>query len=396
MCRAITKCVCYVLLTIIALLGALIAWCSTTPIPEGTLFATVIPLMQGSPPQTLFGSLVKPSTPPVPDEMKPLPRPKNERMVALAGTGDMMPANGLGMCCRASAYDDESVRRTVLWYLLQGGRHIDTAMLYLNHKPIGDAIEAAIARGVPRAEMFVVTKLSDRAYAAGKETIDALLLEFARDLKVEYLDLVLLHVPKAFVPIGHSCTDWGQCRTAAWRALASAKQRGIVRNIGVSNFDIPQLEEIESMPETRDAPIAANQLQLSPFAPSFAFEIASWCQAHSVAVVAHSPLSGMEQAKATSHEVIATIAAKHASLRTPTQVLLKWAIQKGFCVIPGSGNPAHQASNLRIYDAELSADDMAAIDALKDHGSFFYMDMRETKGPIAKNAATAEPSKDEP
>ena len=63
-------------------------------------------------------------TPAVPADMKPHPRPTNERFVTLAGTGDQMPANGLGMCCRASAYDDESVRRSVLWYLLQGGRQI--------------------------------------------------------------------------------------------------------------------------------------------------------------------------------------------------------------------------------------------------------------------------------
>ena len=110
------------------------------------------------------------------------------------------------MCCRGSAYDDESVRRTVLWYLLQGGRHIDTAMLYLNHKPIGMAIEEAIARGVPRSEIFLVTKLTDRAYSKGKETIDGLLLEFARDLRVEYLDLVLLHVPRPFIALGHTCS----------------------------------------------------------------------------------------------------------------------------------------------------------------------------------------------
>ena len=136
-CRAIAKWVCYAVLALLALLGLLAAWSFTTPVPEGTFFATVFPLMKGIPPQTLFGSLVRPSTPPVPADMLPLPRPAKESFVTLAGTGDPMPANGLGMCCRASAYDDESVRRTVLWYLLQGGRHVDTAMLYLNHKPIG-------------------------------------------------------------------------------------------------------------------------------------------------------------------------------------------------------------------------------------------------------------------
>eukprot|EP00316_Scyphosphaera_apsteinii_P024202 CAMPEP_0119320004 /NCGR_PEP_ID=MMETSP1333-20130426/51134_1 /TAXON_ID=418940 /ORGANISM="Scyphosphaera apsteinii, Strain RCC1455" /LENGTH=321 /DNA_ID=CAMNT_0007326591 /DNA_START=253 /DNA_END=1218 /DNA_ORIENTATION=+ len=312
--------------------------------------------------------------------MKPLPRPAKERFITLPGTGDQMPANGLGMCCRASAYDDESVRRTVLWYLLQGGRHIDTAMMYLNHKPIGLAIEEATARGVPRAEIFVVTKLTDRAYASGKERIDALLVEFTRDLMVDYLDLVLLHAPKAFVPIGHSCTDWSKCRAAGWRALAAARKTGIVRNIGVSNFDVPQLEEIAALPETREAPIASNQFMLSPFAPSFAFETANWCLEHNVSIVAHSPLTGaFQKGKAAADETIQAIAAQHEHFHMATQVLLKWAIQKGFCVIPGSGNPKHQLSNLEIYSSELSAQDMSKIDSLKDSDGFFYQDMREIK-----------------
>ena len=111
-CRAIAKWMCYAVLALLALLGLLAAWSFTTPVPEGTFFATVFPLMKGIPPQTLFGSLVRPSTPPVPADMLPLPRPAKESFVTLAGTGDPMPANGLGMCCRASAYDDESVRRT--------------------------------------------------------------------------------------------------------------------------------------------------------------------------------------------------------------------------------------------------------------------------------------------
>lgn len=345
MFRAITKCLCYSVLLVVALLGLLIGYCSTTPIPEGTFFATLIPLIKMSPPQTLFGSLVKPTTPPVPAGMKPQPRPVKEQFIALAGTGDLMPANGLGMCCRASAYDDESVRRSVLWYLLQGGRHIDTAMLYLNHKPIGAAIEEAIARGVPRREIFVVTKLTDRAYSKGQETIDALLVEFAHDLRVEYLDLVLLHVPKAFVPILHSCSDWSKCRTDAWRALAKAKKRGIVRNIGVSNFDVAQLEEIAAMPEAQDAPIATNQFMLSPFSPSFAFETADWCLKHDVAVVAHSPLAGaMEQGKALAHETIAGIAAKHELLRSPTQVHAQCLTRRS-----QSHTPCHHAAATVVH-----------------------------------------------
>jgi len=380
----ITKILCYAMLAAVALLGALIGWCSTTPYPEGTFFATIFPLMGGFLPQTIVGDRVTPTTPPVPADMKPLPRPAKELFLKLSGTGDKMPANGIGTCCRPNAYDDESVRRAVLWYLLQGGRHIDTAMLYLNHKPIGRAIQEAVVRGVPRSEIFVVTKIYDRPYSKGKEVIDALLVEFTRELRVDYLDLVLLHVPKPFVPIGQACTDWAVCRADAWKALAAAKKRGIVRNIGVSNFDIPQMEALAALPESKDAPIAANQMMLSPFAPSSAFEIANWCQKNGVAVVAHSPLNGIQHSKSTTHETISAISAKHGSLRTQTQVLLKWALQKGFCVIPGTGNPEHMRSNLGIYDAELSANDVATIDGLRDDSSFFYMQMSDdTKAPAA-------------
>ena len=96
--------------------------------------------------------------------------------------------------------------RSVLWYLLQGGRHIDTAMLYLNHAPIGAAIVEAIGRGDPAARDFRRHQ-ADRAYSKGAAEIDALLLRFTRELRVDYLDLVLLHVPKALVPLGQTCTD---------------------------------------------------------------------------------------------------------------------------------------------------------------------------------------------
>ena len=175
---------CYTLLAVVLLLAVLVGWWATKEVPEGYMFATLIPLIQGSLPQTVFGSLVPPLTPPVPDDMVPMPRPDNERFVTLPSTGDRMPAIGLGMCCRASAYDDESVRRSVLWFLLQGGRHIDTAHLYMNHKPIGVAIQQAIARGVPREEIFLVTKVFDRAYAQGREHVEGLLHRYAEELQV--------------------------------------------------------------------------------------------------------------------------------------------------------------------------------------------------------------------
>ena len=284
------------------------------------------------------------------------------------------------MCCRASAYDDESVRRTVLWYFMQGGRHIDTAALYLNHKAIGVAIQQAIARGIPRSEMFIVTKLNDRRYAGGKAVIDPLLIEFAKELQVDYIDLILLHSPKAFVPIGHGGNnDWSKNRITAWKALAAAKERGIVRNIGVSNFDINHLTEINALPETKNAPISVNQFMLSPFSPSFAFKIAKYCQENNIVVVAHSSLSGIQKNAALNHATINQIKDSNDNLKTSSQVLLKWALQMGFVVIPGSGNPKHQISNLNIYSTSLTEKEMKIIQSLRDDDSMFYMDTRGVK-----------------
>ena len=284
------------------------------------------------------------------------------------------------MCCRASAYDDESVRRTVLWYFMQGGRHIDTAALYLNHKAIGVAIQQAIARGIPRSEMFIVTKLNDRRYAGGKAVIDPLLIEFAKELQVDYIDLILLHSPKALVPIGHGGNnDWSKNRITAWKALAAAKERGIVRNIGVSNFDINHLTEINALPETKNAPISVNQFMLSPFSPSFAFKIAKYCQENNIAVVAHSSLSGIQKNAALNHATINQIKDSNNNLKTSSQVLLKWALQMGFVVIPGSGNPKHQISNLNIYSTSLTEKEMKIIQSLRDNDSMFYMGTRGVK-----------------
>ena len=104
------------------------------------------------------------------------------------------------------------------------------------------------------------------------------------------------------------------------------------------------------------------------------FEI---CKENNIAIVAHSPLGGMEKDNALAHKTINAIKDGGAAFKTSAQVLLKWALQKGYAVIPGSGNPKHQASNLNIYSASLSEEDMKSLDALHDNGNFFYMDMRD-------------------
>ena len=237
--------------------------------------------------------------------------------------GGQMPANGLGMCCRPSAYDEETVSRSVLWYLLQGGWHIDTAQVYLNHKPIGAAIAQAIERGVPRAEIWVTTKLHKRFYDRGEETILGMVQEWLKELQVEYLDLVLLHQPKPLIPLFvHKCTNWTQCTASAWKAMAKTKTRGCVRSIGVSNFNIEQLKEIQALGA---APIAVNQFMLNPFSPAWAFDIASFCKENGIAVSGarththtHTNTHAPTHARARAHTHTRTHAHTHTHKHTHT------------------------------------------------------------------------------
>ena len=127
--------------------------------PVATFFSIFFTVPKGYLPPAIFGPFHPCPVPEVPADMVPRPVAKHARHVALPVTGDQLPQIGLGTCCRPTAYDPESIRRSVLWYLLLGGRHIDTASIYGNHKPIGEAIQEAIKRGIPRREILVATKL---------------------------------------------------------------------------------------------------------------------------------------------------------------------------------------------------------------------------------------------
>eukprot|EP00918_Siedleckia_nematoides_P055433 GHVU01120924.1.p1 GENE.GHVU01120924.1~~GHVU01120924.1.p1 ORF type:complete len:385 (+),score=62.42 GHVU01120924.1:122-1156(+) len=324
--------------------------------------------------------------------------PANQLFADLPG-GSKMPMTGLGMCCRVTAYHDESVRRSVLWYLLQGGRHIDTAALYLNHQAIGLGIKDAIARGIPRSEMFVTTKIwtTHYNYSLATEWVTDML----RELDLEYVDLVLMHAPRrnmgiypGFVPKWHKlwpewsaerkglvwygglaalwpnyededfkslgCATAKECRQQTWKALSEARDKGLIKEAGVSNFKIKHLKELAGLGL---APIAVHQLPYHPWIPKWLQEIVEYCKEQSIAVTGYTSLGGvMGTGKSLSTETLKELSAKHK--RSPAQVLQRWSLQKKVMVIPGSGNPAHMKENLEVLDFELTGEEMAQIDAL--------------------------------
>jgi len=385
----------------VVVLAIVVGWLQSTEVPIGTFFATIIPLTKGYLPSTIAGhgydgpilSMQK-LVPVLPDNARLLakPRPANEMFIELVpnkGEIHKLPMNGIGMCCRPAAYDDVLVERTVLWYLLEGGRHIDTAMLYLNHVAIGKALKrAAEEYGIPRSDVFLTTKIPPSFF--GYETTLKTVPPFLEELGVDYIDLVLMHFPSTvpvMFPKSKECKDLTnkQCRQETWKALSELRAKGMLRNIGVSNFGVHHLQEIEELRseignDDVAGPIAANQIPFNPWSPQSWVDSYEYCQKQGIAVTAYNSLGGLFQnALASTVDTLQDIAARHEN-RTVAQVLLRWSIQKNAAVIPGTGNPAHMRENLSVYDFELSPEEMSAIDKLREDElakKFFSMEPRE-------------------
>ena len=348
-----------------------VGWLSQQPLPDGWLYATLIPLSKGYLPPTIVGHGKMVGTPPIPDGLEPLPRPENEQFVTLQGTNDMMPMNGIGMCCRPTAYDDVMVERTILWFLLQGGRLIDGAHLYLNHEAIGKAIKTATTKyGIPRSEIFVVTKLPPAFF--GYNTTLNTVPTYADELGLDYVDLVLMHAPASFVPFlaPKECKDGKlsnkECRQGTWKALSELQQRGIVKNVGVSNFEVKHLQDLLELEDEGAAKIAINQIQFNPWMVSEWVDSASFCKENGIGIMGWNTLGGSlsQHGSAQTVTTLTDLAKKYG--RTVAQIMLRWAIQAGAIVIPGTGNPKYMKENLAIYEFELSDDEMKSITKLRE------------------------------
>lgn len=349
----------FVILPLITVaVAALVAYVSSTEYPLGTFF-------------WFLGRYAMPgstSTPPVPSGMTLSPRPAREMFVDLPG-GSKMPMLGLGLCCRPSAYDFDAVRNSVLWFLVQGGRLLDGAQLYLNHDAVGEGIKDAIALGIPREEIFMTTKImpgKDFGYKGTTEWVDRML----KELQLDYVDLVLIHFPRNFFGLfnetteykgaGMDCESARECRAGTWKALTEAREKGLIREVGVSNFRPVHMEHIQAL---NLAPIAVHQLQYHPWIPGWYQEIAEYNDKHNIKMTGYFSLGGgINKAKAETVATLNTIADHHN--RSKAQIMLRWSMQKGVSVIPGSGNPHHMKENLDTYGFELSPAEMAQIDAL--------------------------------
>ena len=165
-----------------------------------------------------------------------------------------------------------------------------------------------------------------------------------------------------------------QLRIDTWKGLSTLRDKGLIHNIGVSNFNIQHMQEIQALDL---APIATNQMQVHPWAPEWSRAIVRYCHENRIVVTGYFSLGGTDNKHKTLElEVLSEIARAHD--RRPAQILLRWSLQKNISIIPGTGNPRHMAENLGTYGFSLSDADMAKLDAMSAlpvKESFVFFDL---------------------
>lgn len=255
--------------------------------------------------------------------------------------GTEIPQLGVGVF----KVDPGEAQRVVTDAIEVGYRHIDTAAIYRNEAEVGAAIAAS---GVPRDELFVTTKLWNSDQTRGEEAFQ----ESLDKLGLDRVDLYLVHWPQPM---------FGEALTA-WRSLIKIHESGRATSIGVSNFEISDLEEIIS--ETGIVP-TVNQIELHPLHQRR--ELVEYCNAKGIRVEAWGPLA---QGKSDLFERPALLEPAAAHGKTPAQVILRWHAQQGRIIFPKTVRRERLVENAQIFDFELSASEMAAIDALDAQQNF--------------------------
>lgn len=243
---------------------------------------------------------------------------------------------------------DGDVAKAAVKAAIQAGyRHIDTAVAYGNEQSVGAGIKES---GIDRHQLFITSKLFNDAhsYDAAAQSIDRSL----QNLQTDYLDLYLIHWPNPVAIRDH----WQEGNAAAWQAMEDAIQAGKLRAIGVSNF---RQQHLDALLKTATIKPAVNQIMLNPsdLQPAVTKTNAEL----GLLSEAYSPLgTGGLLSNATVKQVAAETG------KSPAQVLIRWSLQHGFLPLPKSIHPQYIQANTDVFDFELTAAQMTALDAL--HG----------------------------
>ncbi len=259
-----------------------------------------------------------------------------------------IPAVGLGVW---KTPEGREVEQSVEWALEIGYRLIDTAKIYGNEQGVGKAIKNS---GVPRDQIFVTTKLwnSDQGQSTTLKAID----ESLEKLGLDYVDLYLVHWPYAAWPFEKK-DDSPAMRQETWQAMEQIYKSGKAKTIGVSNYTIKHLEEMNSYAKI---PPVVNQVEFHPFL--YQKELLDYCKQNNIIIEAYCPLVHGEKL----HDPrIGEIAQKYD--KTNAQVLLRWSLQHGNIVIPKSTHRERLEENFQVFDFELAGEDMVVLDSMDEN-----------------------------
>jgi len=282
----------------------------------------------------------------------------------LIGTQQDMPIVGLGTWKSKPG----EVQQAVETALKSGYRHIDCARAYGNEKEVGNGLSSSIKQGlVKREDVFITSKLWNVFHKY--EDVHGTVMDSLKDLQTSYLDLYLIHWPQAYVNNGnmfpkdsngkfiYSDDDY----VDTWKAFIELQKEGLIKNIGVSNFNEYQISRI--IKETNVVP-SVHQIEIHPYLINK--NMVDFCQSNKIAVTAYSPLGSPDRPWAAKDEPvllddpkIKEIAARLG--KSPAQVVLRYQIQRNVIVIPKSVTASRIESNLKLFDFKLSDEDMKII-----------------------------------
>jgi len=303
--------------------------------------------------------------------------------VLTLNTGAKFPAIGLGTW---KSKVGEVYNAVVSAVKDAGYRHIDCAHVYQNEHEVGDALKHLFDTGVvKREEIFITSKLWNTFHAP--TAVPGALETTLKNLKLDYLDLYLIHWPQGFKE--NTTELWPRDASGktqfsdvdyvdTYKAMLKLKDAGKVKSIGVSNFNIEQLDRI--IKETNVVP-AVNQIESHPYLPQK--ELIEYSKKKGIIITAYSPLGtpdrpwaeGSTEPVLMSDPILPEIAKKYN--KTVAQVLIKFHVQRGLSVIPKSVTPARIQQNIQVLDFELSPEDLNTLQSMKTTNR--YCSVADTK-----------------
>ncbi|XP_052455653.1 aldo-keto reductase family 1 member A1-B [Carassius gibelio] len=287
---------------------------------------------------------------------------------AVLSTGQKMPLVGLG------TWKSElgQVKQAVIWALQSGYRHIDCAPIYGNETEVGEAFQEMMGpeKGIRREDVFVTSKLWNTKHHP--DDVEPSLLKTLEDLKLEYLDLYLMHWPHAYqrgdnpFPRKEDGTLWFNNidYKLTWAAMEKLVGKGLVRAIGLSNFNSRQIDDILAVASIKPAVL---QVESHPYLAQV--ELLAHCRDRGLVMTAYSPLGSSDRAWKHPEEpvlleepAIAALAKKHN--KTPAQIIIRWQTQRGVVTIPKSITQSRIKENIQVFDFTLEPEEMNQVTAL--------------------------------